>query len=144
VGLDNPNVDMTGAQTGSINYATPHQILADQSYLEGQQNLFDFGNPPPSDPPLSGPLGVDTPQPFDIDPSIQQLIDFMQTSGIQSFVHEIADLFGYQPLDYGDAFDSTPGMTEMGEVPATTAADTTDLSNLWTELTNPADWGSLF
>jgi hypothetical protein len=144
VGVDNPNVDMTGAQTGSINYATPHEILADQSYLEGQQNLFDFGNPPPSDPPLSGPLGVDTPLPFDINPAIQQLIDFMQTSGIQSFVHEIADLFGYQPLDYGDTFDSTPGMTDMGDAGATAATATTDLSNLWTELTNPADWGSLF
>jgi hypothetical protein len=139
VGNPNPNVDMTGAQTGSINYATPHQILADQSYLEGQQNVFDFGNPPPSDPPLSGPLGVDTPISFDISPAIQNLITFAKESGIQSFFQDLANLLGYQPLDYGDAFDSTPG-----ETPATAATATTDLGTLWTELTNPADWGSLF
>jgi hypothetical protein len=32
----------------------------------------------------------------------------------------------------------------VGEAPATAATDTADLSNLWTELMNPADWGSLF
>jgi hypothetical protein len=148
VGNPNPNLDMTDAQTGSANYATPHQILADIALLQGQQTMFDFGNPPPSDPPLgdSTTAGVDTPQPFEIDdPALQSLIDFMQNSGIQSFVHEIADLFGYTPLDYSTATDPTIadalGNTDAG---ATGATDTVDLSNLWTELTNPADWGSLF
>jgi hypothetical protein len=131
---DNPNPEMDGAQTGLVNWATPHQIFTDIQYLQGPQGLgYDFGNPPPSDPPLDGPYGVDTPISYEIAPELQKLIAFMQDNGIQQMVHHWADLAGYTPLDYGT--DGT------GDVASTAASDT---SSLWSELMNPADWGSLF
>jgi hypothetical protein len=139
VGNPNPNLDMTGEQTGSANWATVHQIGADTTYFDQQQSQFDLGNPLPSDPPIGGFYGVDTPLPFGISPSIQNLIEFMQTSGIQGFVHDLANLFGYTPIDYG-----TDAGTGVGEAAGSTAADSTDLSSLSSELTNPADWASLF
>ncbi|MGH3564265.1 MAG: hypothetical protein ACRDTN_21425, partial [Mycobacterium sp.] len=79
VDTPNPNSQMEGAQSGMANAATPHQIDALINYLQGQQLFgFDFGNPPPSDPPTSGPLAVDTPAPFNIDQALQDLIQVMQ------------------------------------------------------------------
>jgi hypothetical protein len=139
----NPNLDFTDLQTGLINWATPHQIAVDIAYLQGQQNNFDFGNPSTLNPPIDGFYGVDTPEGvttpigFPIAPAIQDLIDFMKASGIQDFFHDLANLFGYTPIDYSLG-------TDAGDAGGTAATDTTDLSTLWSELMNPADWGSLF
>jgi hypothetical protein len=58
----------------------------------------------------------------------------MQDNGIQDFVHQLADLFNFTPIDYG---------TEAGDA-GSTAADSTDLSSLASELTNPVDLGTPF
>jgi hypothetical protein len=90
-GLDNPY--------GMTNDPTQEQInFADLTNASGQQ-MFDFGNPSPSDP---APPGVETPINFPVSPTMQELINFMQTSGIQAFVHQMADAQGFTPIDWSN------------------------------------------
>ncbi len=111
----NPYPHMDGVTSGMANASTPHQIDALIQYLQGSQLYgFDFGNPPPSEPPTTGPLAVDTPAPFNIDPPMQHLIEFMKDSGIQAFVRELADLTGYTPVDYGTAGDVVASTGDFG------------------------------
>ena len=60
--------------------------------------MFDFGNPSPTDPPP----GVETPSEFSVSPAIQDLINFMQTSGIQGLVQDWANASGYTPIDWSN------------------------------------------
>lgn len=104
VNTPNPNPGMEDTTTGMTNAATPHQIQNTILLLQGLPEQrgwwFDFGNPLPSDPPTTGPMAVDTPEPVSVDPALQNLIQFMQDSGIQSFMQQWADATGYVPLDY--------------------------------------------
>ena len=53
----------------------------------------------PTDP---APPGVETPISFDVSQSIQDLQNFLQTSGIFGLVEQWADAQGYLPIDWSD------------------------------------------
>lgn len=83
---------------GSTDNPTQENInFANLTNAQGQ-SMFDFGNPSPSDPPP----GVETPISFQISPQIQDLINFMQSSGIQGLVQDWANASGYTPIDWSD------------------------------------------
>lgn len=84
---------------GLANGATRHQIDFAVQFYQGGQKLFDFGNPTPDNTPVT----VDTPSSFPLDPAMQALITFAQESGIRNAVHELANLVGFQPADFGAA-----------------------------------------
>jgi hypothetical protein len=77
----------------------PTQIEINFANLVNGQGTFDIGNPQPTDP---APAGIETPINFDVSQSIQDLQNFMQTSGIYSFVEQWADTQGYVPIDWSD------------------------------------------
>ena len=97
---------------GSANGPTQADLNYVYLYGTGQQQWWDFGNPSPADPPGN----VYTPISFPISQPMQNLIDFMQASGIQNFFHEVANYFGYTPVDY-------PALGTDPAYPATAAAD---------------------
>lgn len=84
---------------GLANAATQHQIDFAIQFLQGEQKIFDFGNPTPDNTPST----VDTPSSFPLDPVMQSLITFAQESGIQDFFHTLANLVGFQPADFDTA-----------------------------------------
>lgn len=90
-GLPNPYGLTNNPTQENINFAN----LTNSS----GQSIFDFGNPSPSDP---APPGVETPINFSVSPAIQDLINFMQTSGIQGLVHQWADASGFTPINWSD------------------------------------------
>jgi hypothetical protein len=77
----------------------PTQMEINLANLVNGQGMFDFGNPQPSD---SAPPGVETPINFDVSQSIQDLQNFMQTSGIYGLVEQWANTQGYVPIDWSD------------------------------------------
>lgn len=81
----NPLVDqwLAEAATGTANGATQQQIDFAIDFLQGQQQSFDFGNPLPEH----------------LAPGIENLITFMQDSGVQSLTHQLADFLHFDPAN---------------------------------------------
>lgn len=77
----------------------PTQMEINFANLINGQGMFDIGNPQPTDP---APPGVETPINFDVSQSIQDLQNFMQTSGIFGLVEQWANAQGYVPIDWSD------------------------------------------
>jgi hypothetical protein len=115
---------------GSTDNPTQEDInFANLTNSEGQ-GMFDFGNPSPSDPSP----GVETPISFQVSPEIQDLINFMQSSGIQGLVQDWANASGYTPIDWSnpdvllqpaaatgsavpsDAFDPSQWATDLSQL----------------------------
>lgn len=120
-GLPNPYGLTNGPTQMEINFAN----------LVNGQGMFDIGNPQPTDP---GPPGVETPTSFDVSQSIQDLQNFMQTSGIFGLVEQWANAQGYVPIDWSDPdLLFSPASSAAAEAIATTfdpgqfAADLTQL-----------------
>ena len=88
-GLLNPYGMTNGPTQMEINFAN----------LINGQGMFDIGNPQPTDP---APPGVETPINFDVSQSIQDLQNFVQTSGIYGLVEQWANAQGYVPIDWSD------------------------------------------
>ncbi len=136
----NTSVDHWLALTAAdaANGPTAEQIAFANEFLAGgTQGTFDIGNPLTSDPPI-GPYGVDfnpyTPDAFPTSPAITDLISLLQATGEQNFVDQLAEMSGYVPVFGPPLADSA----------ASAATSTADLSPLFTDLFNPADWASLF
>ncbi len=117
----------------------------------GAQQWFDFGNPLPNSPL--------NPDPVAVGPALQNLIDFMQGSGIQDFIHGLANLSGFTPLTYPlDVSNFTPppdwlsillgdlgvsGFTSNGPFTLIDFANPTDLLGDLNTLLQGLDLGSL-
>jgi hypothetical protein len=109
-GLLNPYGMTSGPTQMEINFAN----------LVNGQGMFDIGNPQPTDP---APAGIETPINFDVSQSIQDLQNFMQTSGISGLVEQWANTQGYMPIDWSDPnLLFTPATSAAAEV-ATNAFD---------------------
>jgi hypothetical protein len=108
----------------------PTQMEINFANLVNGQGMFDFGNPQPSDP---APPGVETPINFDVSQSIQDLQNFMQTSGIFGLVEQWADTQGYVPIDWSDPnllFSPATSAAEAATIafdPSQFAADLTQM-----------------
>jgi len=113
---------------GSTNDPTQEDINYDNLVNSSDQSMFDFGNPSPTDPPPS----VETPISFGVNPAIQELTNFMQTSGIQGLIQQWADASGYTPIDWSnpDVLLSPAAATASTAVPS----DAFDPSQLATDL----------
>lgn len=80
------------ADAGQANGPTQAGINFANEIFTGAQQWFDFGNPLPNSPL--------NPDPVPVGPALQNLIDFMQASGIQDFIHGLADASGFTPITY--------------------------------------------
>ncbi len=80
------------ADAGQANGPTQAGINFANEFFTGAQQWFDFGNPLPNSPL--------NPDPVPVGPALQSLIDFMQASGIQNFIHGLADASGFTPVTY--------------------------------------------
>jgi hypothetical protein len=113
---------------GSTDNPTQEDInFANLTNSDGQ-GMFDFGNPSPSDPPP----GVETPITFQVSPEIQDLINFMQSSGIQGLVQDWANASGYTPIDWSDPSVLLQPAAATGS--AVASSDTFDPSQWATDL----------
>lgn len=105
---------------GMANGPTPHQVDVNDAVSQSLQQWFDVGNASPDDPPAN----VDTPIAFSPSPMMQQLIDFMEQSGVQQFFADWANLAGYQPVDFDDftpVLGAGPDPGDIGGAAAGTA-----------------------
>lgn len=105
---DNP----LNAYYGMANGPTPHQVDVNDAVSQSLQQWFDVGNASPDDPPAN----VDTPIAFSPSPMMQQLIDFMEQSGVQQFFADWANLAGYQPIDFDDLIPVLGAGPDAGDV----------------------------
>lgn len=96
---------------GMANGPTPHQVDVNDAVSQSLQQWFDIGNPSPANPPAN----IDTPIAFAPSPAMQQLIDFMQQSGVQQFFADWANSAGYQPVDFDDLTPVLGAATDTGD-----------------------------
>ncbi|MEB3030793.1 hypothetical protein [[Mycobacterium] nativiensis] len=97
---------------GMANGPTPHQVDVNNALSQSLQQWFDVGNPSPDNPPAN----IDTPIAFVPSPAMQQLIDLMQQTGVQQTFADLANLAGYQPVNFDDLTPVLGAATDTGDM----------------------------